>query len=779
MHKNPSNQIKVSLRLCLFGLILCTCLAQIWFTIPNIAHQQPLVSNFITLPGLFFGTLICFIVGFYKSPMRRTWWFFAASLLLDFLGDLSWAVIESVLEQDPYPSMADFFYLSSYFLTYLGLLSFPRKKLELAHVVQLLLQVGIITTAIGTFLWHFIFAQIFSNSEPTLNFFVSLAYPVGDVILLATVLFIAFRPDGKHFQTEFYLLLLATLSSVISDLYFTYLSAYQLESSVSLFDGGWGWFAFFAGIAAYYNLHRRETPEILNTNQANFHSSITISTLFFVSFAAVVLLILTNQKNVLQYQGTSVGVLLVLGFVSVRLILMTLDNQHLNQQLILYSIEREARTKQLEWNATHDALTGLANRVLLKEQLQNSLLQNSVAVLLIDLDGFKRINDTLGHQIGDHLLCEVAKRLMQLCPLVARTGGDEFVLVSLEKTTAFALAKAALNAIEQPFNVSGQQFSVSASIGISQSPEDGITSEILQRHADAAMYVAKNQGVGHIEYFTLAIKQQLDRRFELEQHLHHALEKQEFYLQYQPIINTESSTLDSLEALLRWTSPELGHVSPTEFMPIIEDTGLMTALTEWMIEGVCQQLQTWKNMGLEIIPVSMNIPMAQIGQLTFTHWLKQKLEQYQIATQYLQVELLENALAQPNLANQLMQFRQMGIRIAIDDFGTGYSNLSYFDQLSIDSVKIDRSFIQQTSSITILEGLIGFCHHLRFKVVAKGVETQSQLEQLKLLNCQGIQGYIFAAPSNPDKVIHWLKNPVFESEQLRLEDKTKNTNDLI
>jgi diguanylate cyclase (GGDEF)-like protein len=761
MYINPSSLVKVSLRLLLFGLIVCTGVAQIWFMLPNIADQQPLVSNFMSLPSFFLASVICFIVGFYKSFLRRTWWFFAAALLLNFIGDLSWTIIELFLQQDPYPSIADFFYLSAYFLIYLGLFSFPQKKLELAHVIQLLLQVGMITAATGTFLWHFIFAQIVTNKQPTLNFIVSLAYPLADVILLAMVLFVAFRPDGKRFKTEFNWLLLAFFSSILIDLYFSYLSAYDLESTVSIFDGGWGWFACFVGIAAYQNLNKLKTPEILHTNLAVFHSSMTISVPFFISFTAIILLVVTGQQNSLQYQGTGLGVLLVLGFVMVRLVLMTLDNQNLNRQLLDSAIEREARSKQLEWNANHDALTGLANRVLLQKELQNNLLENQVAVLLIDLDGFKRINDTLGHQIGDYLLCEVAKRLMALCPLVARTGGDEFVMVCLEKTMAGSLAKAALHSLEEPFLVSNQQFSISASIGISQSPEDGTNSEILQRHADAAMYVAKNQGVGHIEHFTIAIKQQLDRRFELEQNLRHALENHEFHLQYQPIIDSQTNKLDSLETLLRWTSPKLGRVSPSEFIPVTEETGLIAGLTQWVIEQVCQQIQTWKSLDLEIVPISINIPMAQVGQLTFTQLIKQKLEQYQIAAQYLQIELLEAALAQPNVAEQLKAFRQMGIKISIDDFGTGYSNLSYFNQLPIDTIKIDQNFIQQTSSYTILEGLTAFCKHLNFRVVVEGVETQAQLEQLKLLHCQGIQGHIFAAPADPEAAISWLISPDF------------------
>jgi diguanylate cyclase len=766
MYTKPSSQPEAIPRLLLFGLVFFTCIRQIWLFLPNIADQT-LLSNLISLPSSFLAALLCFSVGFYRLPMRRTWWFFAAALLCFFLGDFSWTILESVLGQDPYPSVADFFYLSLFPLTFLGLLSFPRKKLELTDVVQLLLQVGIITTASGTFLWHFIFAQIVSNGEAPLAFIVSLSYPLGDVILLAMVLFAIFRPDGRRFQTEFNWILLATFFQILADLYFSYLSANNLESTVNFFDGGWGWFACFMGIAAYHNFKKADTSQLISPKRPALHSFFAISSPFFASFAAVVLLIVTSQKNSLQYQGTGLGVLIVLGFVVIRLVLMTLDNQGLNKQLLNFSMDLETRveerTKQLEWNATHDALTGLANRVLLQRQLQNSLLEHQVAVILIDLDGFKRINDTLGHLIGDHLLREVASRLERLCPLVARTGGDEFVLVSLEKTTADRLAKAALEAIELPFLVSGQQFSISASIGISQSPEDGTNSEILQRHADAAMYVAKNQGVGRIERFTIAIKHKLDRRFELEQNLRYALENKEFHLQYQPIIDSQTHKLDSLEALMRWTSPILGRVSPSEFIPVTEETGLIAGLTEWVIEQVCQQLQTWKSLGLNIVPVSINIPMAQVGQLAFTQLFKQKLEQYQIAAQYLQIELLEDALAQPNVAEQLKAFRQMGIKISIDDFGTGYSNLGYFNQLPIDTLKIDQSFIQQTSSYTILEGLTALCKHLNFKVVAEGVETQAQLEQLKLLNCQAVQGFIFAVPSDPDAASYWLKNPIFKS----------------
>ena len=446
------------------------------------------------------------------------------------------------------------------------------------------------------------------------------------------------------------------------------------------------------------------------------------------------------------------------------------ENRTLNLSLLELSEQLEERiqkrTEQLEWNATHDALTGLANRLLLQkhleEQLQNDL---PLQVIYIDLDGFKRINDTLGHAIGDEILKTVATRLAEIVPsqaLVARTGGDEFVIVADKNITG--LGQLVLRQLEQPFAILDMVLSISASLGIATSPENA---ESLQRYADAAMYTAKQRGPGQIEWFNDNIRAQLNRRVKIEQQLHAAIQNLqtscEFQVVYQAIVCAESGQLESLEALIRWDSPLLGTVSPGEFISIAEETGLIIPITTWVLHCICQQQARWQQDGLTIVPIAINIPMGQIDQPDLYQNIKAALELHQLEAKYLRLELLENAFAQPQVERSLQKFKELGLKIAIDDFGTGYSSLMYLHRLPVSTLKIPHAFtsaLEQASIQTLVKSIIGIAKALGLKVVAEGVETTAQLEQLQNWGCDAIQGYLFAQPSNTEIAQQWLSQKI-------------------
>ncbi len=761
----------------LLGLLLVfALLSQIWVILPHNPENSHarLINDLLIIPSSLLAGLLCGYVALQKTVLQKSWWFFAFGLFCNGLGDTAWVILQDVLKLDPYPSVADVFYLASLPSFALGLFYLPRSTLTRLELLRLLLNIGIVISSLGTILWYYLVAQMLTQGEAPIAFVVSITYPIGALILLTIILFLVLRPTNTVIRQELIWLSAGILLLAVADLGFALQGAYGTETQSSIFDSLWGWSSVCLGLAASSHLQSVPKPAIETPKSRWVLGSIfMMSAPLIAAFALVSFYIFSNHNDMgdVQHLGLNFGVMLVITLVLLRQVFMLVENRHLNSQLLLFSDELEQRiaqrTEQLEWNATHDALTGIANRVLLQQRLGQLLPLHQVAVLFIDLDGFKRINDTLGHETGDYLLKEVAQRIQNSSPhqsLVARTGGDEFVVVVQQNV--HSTAQKILETLEQPFKHQNLSFSISASLGISQSPEDGTDAETLQRHADAAMYTAKNLGRGQIQVFNPQIRAHLERRFLLEQCLRSAINQQELSLNYQPIVAAQTGQLESFEALLRWSSPQLGQVSPSEFIAIAEESGLMSSITQWVIETVCVQQNLWRSLGLSLVPVSVNIPMAYIGQPELLHFIQEILTKHKLEPKFLQIELLEDALAQPHIAQSLSRLRQLGICIAIDDFGTGYSNLAYLHRLPIDCLKIAQTFMQQENSGALLEAIVALTKTLGLRLIVEGVETKKQLEQLQQLQCDAIQGYIFAAPANAVVATQWLEKRLFISEPL-------------
>ncbi len=425
--------------------------------------------------------------------------------------------------------------------------------------------------------------------------------------------------------------------------------------------------------------------------------------------------------------------------------------------------ERKRHVAELEHQATHDSLTGLPNRSLLRDRIEQAIAKarrdgNLVAVVFVDLDHFKLINDSLGHHVGDRLLLEVADRLTTCVrghDSVARQGGDEFVLVLTEQhndNEILALVSRLLETISQPWMNDGQEYGLSCSIGISCYPQDGGDSDALLRCADAAMYKAKESGRNTYHFYTPELNQAIGERLELENGLRHALEREELRVYYQPRIDVSSGRIIGAEALIRWDCPGKGLVPPDSFIPLAEETGLIIRIGQWVLQEACRQNSAWQRAGLPPISVSVNISPIQFRHIGLVKSVSTALEQENLDPSYLELELTESfVMHDAERINVAMQaLKALGVDIAVDDFGTGYSSLSYLKRFPVDRLKIDKSFVRDIDTdpddAAIVRAIITLGHALGLKVVAEGVETQAHLEFLQRHGCDELQGYYFSRP---------------------------------
>ncbi|WP_233499226.1 EAL and GGDEF domain-containing protein [Bacillus weihaiensis] len=428
--------------------------------------------------------------------------------------------------------------------------------------------------------------------------------------------------------------------------------------------------------------------------------------------------------------------------------------------------ERKKAEEIIHQMAYYDSLTGLPNRNMFKDQLNNRLLnpinkEDKVAVLFLDLDRFKVINDTKGHTTGDLILRKVAIRLSDAVKdegIVSRQGGDEFLILLTDTTNEKIenVAKSIINSLSQPLLLQNEEFFVTTSIGISLYPEDGDDQETLIKNADTAMYLAKERGKNNYQYYNHSLNQLSTRKMELEVELRRAIEKNQLFVHYQPQVELESEEIVALEALLRWEHPEYGLVSPAEFIPLAEETGLIVPIGTWVLRHVCEQLQIWKQKGISI-RVAVNISVRQMQESTFSSCVREAIEEYGIDATSLELEITESIMQNiENSSAVLAELKELGVTISIDDFGKGYSSLSYLKHLPIDKIKIDKTFVDDicdhTNNGSIAKAIIDMGHNMNFTVIAEGIETIEQVSFLKQHNCKYGQGFHYSKPLPKEEV---------------------------
>ena len=421
----------------------------------------------------------------------------------------------------------------------------------------------------------------------------------------------------------------------------------------------------------------------------------------------------------------------------------------------------------LQYKAIHDSLTGLPNKAYIEDTIRyriKSAAKNNelFGVLFIDIDRFKNINDTLGHHIGDNLLCLFGKRtqnILQKQDIVSRIGGDEFIILVANIKSQNDLSHIATRLLEssrRTFTSDDHEFNITISIGIVYYPDCGKDPETLIRNADIAMYQAKRDDRNRAFLYNTSLNHTITRRVQIENELHNAIANNEFELHYQPIYNLNEQRFTKAEVLLRWKNKKLNNISPAEFIPIIEDVGMITTVGRWVIEQAISQMDAWKNTPLKDIVISINVSAKQLSDESFTKDLNKIIFHHQIPPHKVLFEITESfLLLQEKVTATLGDLHNVGVKIAIDDFGTGYSNLSYLNKLHINSLKIDKSFIDQIETThfddSVLLAIIAIAKRMKFKIIAEGVETKKQLDFLEKNNCDEIQGYYYSKPlSKPD-----------------------------
>ncbi len=824
----------------------------LWVTqFNNSGSSYVLIENILTVTVGVFCTALCLYVAWRRPQERQLWLFWGLGLLLYTIGDAIWFYIEVGLRLDPFPSLADAFYLARVPLLVLGILNLPRRALRRTEGLRIALNISVLTAAVATVMWRYAIAPVIDMGGESLPFVISLLYPLCNFVIICLMIFHLARPHLKSMFTETVLLAVAIALMTCADVTFSLSNAQNFSDAPAPYYSFWLFANVLICTAAFIRLHHRDSPEPTSTATLETKSPPFLFLLapFLAILTVVAIPIFDPQPSPLERIGSQIGTLLVIALVMVRQVAVFADNERLNRDLktlsaslerrilertqqleqreqrgrqrsallerivhgedmdalepallefsrddpdgasmlTTLSTERSALMERLEWNATRDALTGLLNRRSLQVWLERYLNEHArVVVYVIDLDGFKRINDTLGHNAGDLLLRGVTQRFQGVLPssaLLSRTGGDEFVIalpltqLSLTDLSSDALsfAKRIVQSLEQPFELLSGEFSINASIGFSLYPDHSLESENLQRQADAAMYTAKSRGRGQIQGFSNEIKAKIEQRLEIENQLRQAIAGDQLELYYQPILDIHSGALLTLEALVRWNSPVLGWMMPDQFIAVAEKSGLIASLSDWVLNQACAQNAAWQRAGLPPVRIAVNLSAMQLEQPDLPQLVGAALKRSGLAATWLELELVETVLASAQAARPLQELRALGVHLTVDDFGTGYSSLSYLHRLPIDALKIPQNFTrilhnnEDRGIQPVLEAIIAIARSLGLRVTAEGIETLEQLELLRLLGCDAAQGYLYAKPAPARMATRWLEAGTVQVAERQLE----------
>jgi diguanylate cyclase (GGDEF)-like protein len=729
-------------------------------------------SNLATTGAALWGAGAC-AVGARRSEgrVRRGWLLLGASALAWGLGNAVWSWYEiGVGREVPFPSLADAGYLFAVPLAAVALLSFPGAPSTLASRLRTVLDAAIVGSALLFVSWAFLLGPLYRDSSGSaLEQAIGLAYPVGDLVTATLVLLVLVRTAGT---TRLPLVFVGAglMALVVADSGFAYLTLNDSYTTGTFLDGGWALAFLLIGLGALHpSAPRLSVPEDEGRDRL---SSLSL----LLPYVAVVSAILVAGYK--QVSDGSIGTFLFwnaitcTSMVVVRQLLTLLENVRLTRTLEAQVV---ARTAELRHQAFHDPLTNLANRALFRDRVAHSLERStraldSIAVLLLDLDGFKAVNDSYGHAAGDRLLVLVADRLracVRPSETVARLGGDEFAVLveDVEDPSEPArVAERVLGALRDAFPVEGRELFIHASVGIAVSAFGTVSADDLLRDADLAMYMAKNRGRNRYELFEPSMHGAAVRRLELEADLRRAVQRDEFVVHYQPIVGLDRPGVARVEALVRWDHPERGMVPPADFIGVAEETGLVIPLGWSVLAEACREAATWPPRwgGGAPVGVTVNLSGRQLLDAALPEGVGALLRQSGLPPERLTLEITESVLledAEGTIA-RLHQLKELGVLLAIDDFGTGYSSLSYLARFPVDILKIDRSFVagiaRGAEESALARAIVKLGRTFRLQTVAEGVEDVAQAERLAAMGCDQAQGFHFARPMTAVELRTWL-----------------------
>jgi diguanylate cyclase (GGDEF)-like protein len=674
--------------------------------------------------------------------LRRPWLWVGLALACWVVGDLVWDGYLMLGIDRPDVSFADVFYLVGYPLLALGLFDMARARSG-RSLRDGFLDGSIFAVAASVAVWQLL---VVPNAEGTriTTAIVWSSYPLGDVLLLAAVGWLVLAPGKRGLPT--FLFVGALIGTFVLDVLYSYLpivSTFDLTRLDFFYPLT---YVMVAAAALHPDCGELTTP---GPPTARMHPARLL--LLGSSLGAASIVVILTDTDSLTTRWVLVGLSALLSSAVVL-------------RFALAVRARESAQEALAYRATHDGLTGTVNRVLLLDRVGHALVRTrrgeDLAVLYLDLDRFKSINDTLGHQVGDQLLIEVTRRIraaLRPSDTLGRFGGDEFVVLceDVDPDAASKVAARIVDSVASPLHVGTAVLHVTVSIGIAVSPGGPLAVDALIRSADAAMYAAKRLGGNRYELYDRALRESLRHRREIEDALRVATLRRELTLHYQPVVCPTDGSVAGFEALLRWRRSDGTLIAPADFIPIAEETGLIVPIGDWVIERACEQLQSWQGQGIDDPWISINVSVLQLEHGSLVKTFKRAIGRTGADPSRIVMELTESALVSECDADaaQLDELRELGVRIAIDDFGTGYSGLAYLRKLPVDMIKIDHGFVAEivtdSTASAVLFAIVQLAHVLGFEVIAEGAETGSQIDVLRTLDCDYIQGFYYAEPAVP------------------------------
>lgn len=735
-----------------------------------------------------------------KGKFRKIWLFPCAANISYVIAMLCYMYYDYYLKVTaPSPGVPDFFWLlmnSLYLFTFIFFVYLNGKTYR---AIQLLFDILIVMVVASTLSWEFLIKDILFSSSDHGFFYklVYIGYPVSDLAILFGILMIYYLNTDYFSQKSLLFMFSGMLIFLVGDSFYLYLVSegiYELGNPVDVsWTSGMLLFALatFDWKKAQNNeqpLHNKEESDEPIGIKANHFFSIRLW-LPYISIAFLVMfIIIEGSGNNSFVVGLIISALLVIMRQVMTLVennLLLLKSGESNKQLELQVNQRteelnqknrelEESIKKAEYFAYHDVLTGLPNRryfeLTLQRWLSKSDSKDHIAVLFLDLDRFKLINDTLSHAVGDLLLRQVAERLKKIVDnegLISRQGGDEFLLLlyGSTKEAAVTMADKIVKGLSETFHIGEHEVYITSSIGISHSPEHGEDIEMLIKRADTALYAVKDAGKNNFQMFTQELDNELNSRANVESGLRTAIERDEFLIHYQPRWDKESEEIQGMEALLRWKHPVMGMVSPADFIPIAEEIGIIHKIGIWVLEEATRQTLEWHKNGLPPLQISVNVSAVQFLQIDFYEQIINVLKKTKLDPIYLELEVTESIMHQSEDAiNVLEKLRSIGIKISLDDFGSGYSSLNQIGNIPLDILKIDKAFVDHIvsnkKSQAIVTTILALGKNLGLRIVAEGVEHEDQLTYLLDSGCDEIQGYVISPPLASNEFETFMKTTV-------------------